>query len=207
MGHNWFGSASLATKYAIVFITLLTITLVVGFTKSIFIKRAMARLNRLADEEAAMRLATGLSEKTSDHKRNLDEGDLFGVRAIEAGYYGGIPQSRPASVDSTVANSLTTKSLPSSTFPSPQVSPKRESFQASPTRADFPAPLSPSSPGMARIQAYTPSPHAVGSAAALRQGQVPPIRSMKEFTPRSSEDMRVSIDSLRSEKSEKSRYI
>jgi len=29
--------------------------------------------------------------------RQLDEGDLFGVRALEAGYFGGVAQSRPSS--------------------------------------------------------------------------------------------------------------
>lgn len=31
------------------------------------------------------------------NQREKDEGDLFGVRAIEAGFYAGIPQSRPTS--------------------------------------------------------------------------------------------------------------
>lgn len=32
------------------------------------------------------------------NKRELDEGDLFGIRAIQSGYFGGVAQSRPASV-------------------------------------------------------------------------------------------------------------
>ena len=32
------------------------------------------------------------------NKRELDEGDLFGIRAIQSGYFGGVAQSRPSSV-------------------------------------------------------------------------------------------------------------
>lgn len=32
------------------------------------------------------------------NKRDLDEGDLFGIRAIQSGYFGGVAQSRPSSV-------------------------------------------------------------------------------------------------------------
>ena len=33
--------------------------------------------------------------------RELDEGDLFGIRAIQSGYFGGVAQSRPSSVAET----------------------------------------------------------------------------------------------------------
>ncbi|KAG9228831.1 hypothetical protein BJ875DRAFT_355174, partial [Amylocarpus encephaloides] len=40
-------------------------------------------------------------EKNDDREmlntRQLDEGDLFGVRALEGGYFGGVAQSRPNS--------------------------------------------------------------------------------------------------------------
>lgn len=39
------------------------------------------------------------------NRREKDEGDLFGVRAIEAGFYAGIPQSRPTSRAGSVADS------------------------------------------------------------------------------------------------------
>ena len=32
------------------------------------------------------------------NKRDLDEGDLFGIRAIQSGFFGGVAQSRPSSV-------------------------------------------------------------------------------------------------------------
>lgn len=36
-------------------------------------------------------------ERVELNARELDEGDLFGVRAIQSGYYGGVAQSRPVS--------------------------------------------------------------------------------------------------------------
>ena len=39
------------------------------------------------------------------NQREKDEGDLFGIRAIEAGFYAGIPQSRPTSRAGSIAGS------------------------------------------------------------------------------------------------------
>ena len=39
------------------------------------------------------------------NQREKDEGDLFGIRAIEAGFYAGIPQSRPTSRAGSFADS------------------------------------------------------------------------------------------------------
>ncbi|EHL01176.1 hypothetical protein M7I_2869 [Glarea lozoyensis 74030] len=36
-------------------------------------------------------------DKEMINQRVLDEGDLFGVRALEGGYFGGVSQSRPSS--------------------------------------------------------------------------------------------------------------
>lgn len=41
------------------------------------------------------------------NQREKDEGDLFGIRAIEAGFYAGIPQSRPTSRAGSYAESQT----------------------------------------------------------------------------------------------------
>lgn len=42
--------------------------------------------------------ASGSNEERVElNQRELDEGDLFGVRAIESGYFGGVAQSRPTS--------------------------------------------------------------------------------------------------------------
>jgi hypothetical protein len=43
-------------------------------------------------------LETGQKEDTVElNQREKDEGDLFGIRAIEAGFYAGVAQSRPTS--------------------------------------------------------------------------------------------------------------
>lgn len=44
------------------------------------------------------------------NQRQEDEGDLFGIRALEKGFYGGVPQSRP----------VTPVSITSSTIPPPR---------------------------------------------------------------------------------------
>lgn len=42
--------------------------------------------------------AAGIPEEVHNlDPQELDEGDLFGIRAIELGYYGGVAQSRPTS--------------------------------------------------------------------------------------------------------------
>jgi len=41
--------------------------------------------------------AANVNDKEELVTRQLDEGDLFGVRALEAGYFGGVSQSRPSS--------------------------------------------------------------------------------------------------------------
>ena len=45
-----------------------------------------------------MEAAHGQDERLELNKRELDEGDLFGIRAIQSGYFGGVAQSRPSSV-------------------------------------------------------------------------------------------------------------
>lgn len=41
----------------------------------------------------------GHDERLELNKRELDEGDLFGIRAIQSGYFGGVAQSRPSSIN------------------------------------------------------------------------------------------------------------
>lgn len=48
---------------------------------------------RAADLEAAGKQR----KQPAPNSRKLDEGDLFGIRAIESGYFGGVAQSRPTS--------------------------------------------------------------------------------------------------------------
>lgn len=52
--------------------------------------------------------------------RELDEGDLFGVRAIQSGYYGGVAQSRPVSEAGSHSPDESSSTFPGS-HPSPNL--------------------------------------------------------------------------------------
>ncbi|KAI4104053.1 MAG: hypothetical protein L6R37_003459 [Teloschistes peruensis] len=51
-------------------------------------------------EKANLEAAGGTAqeERVELNKREPDEGDLFGIRAIQSGFFGGVAQSRPASI-------------------------------------------------------------------------------------------------------------
>ncbi|KAF2732111.1 hypothetical protein EJ04DRAFT_344388 [Polyplosphaeria fusca] len=65
------------------------------------------------------------------NSREKDEGDLFGVRAIEAGFYAGIPQSRPTSRATSISGSITgTPSMSTNTLIGSLASPKMHAHSA-----------------------------------------------------------------------------
>ncbi|KAF2270056.1 hypothetical protein CC78DRAFT_190087 [Lojkania enalia] len=100
---TWFGSLDLAYKYAIIFGSLLALTIVAGAIKVLYDRN---RINKAAKEEAS--LESGRREEQMElNQREKDEGDLFGIRAIEAGFYGGVSQSRPTSRAGSVAGTNT----------------------------------------------------------------------------------------------------
>jgi hypothetical protein len=53
---------------------------------------------RKAIKSADLEAASKTTETAPINQRDLDEGDLFGVRALEKGFFGGVAQSRPSSV-------------------------------------------------------------------------------------------------------------
>lgn len=90
---SWWGSLELGLKFSIILAGLIAITIAAALTKVAIVKRREAKL--LADLEAAK-----CEAKEDEHtlvKRELDEGDLFGIRALEAGFTGGVhqPGTRP----------------------------------------------------------------------------------------------------------------
>lgn len=88
---NWFGDLQLAYKYIVVFLSLLVLTILCGFIKVLFDRRKLKKAK-------ATELEAGPKEDTVElNQREKDEGDLFGIRAIEAGFYAGVAQSRPVS--------------------------------------------------------------------------------------------------------------
>lgn len=57
--------------------------------------------------------------------RQMEEGDLFGIRALQSGYFGGVAQSRPVSpTGSTISNPFQTPASPSLVSQSPNSSVK-----------------------------------------------------------------------------------
>ncbi|KAL8694119.1 MAG: hypothetical protein Q9218_001172 [Villophora microphyllina] len=55
---------------------------------------------------------TAQEERVELNKRELDEGDLFGIRAIQSGFFGGVAQSRPSSLaESTSPEGSTSNTL------------------------------------------------------------------------------------------------
>ncbi|MCJ1428092.1 hypothetical protein MMC29_006000 [Sticta canariensis] len=91
---GWFGSLQLAYKYAIVLGSLIVLVFVAGSIKILYNRRRLQKHIRLAAELEA---SGAQEERVELNARELDEGDLFGVRAIQSGYYGGVAQSRPVS--------------------------------------------------------------------------------------------------------------
>ncbi|KAI1000880.1 hypothetical protein K3495_g7318 [Podosphaera aphanis] len=100
--------------------SLILITLLVGLIKVWFNKRDLKEKIKLANLEAAIQ-RTDKEKLVGDRK--LDEGDLFGVRAIQAGFFGGVSQSRPnspsvrqspsiGSIGSNTKDEVTPKSSP-----------------------------------------------------------------------------------------------
>ncbi|KAI4259232.1 MAG: hypothetical protein L6R42_004676, partial [Xanthoria sp. 1 TBL-2021] len=69
---GWFGSLQLAYKYAV----------------KKFVEKANLEAAGVPEEQ----------ERVELNKREPDEGDLFGVRAIQSGFFGGVAQSRPSSI-------------------------------------------------------------------------------------------------------------
>ncbi|KAL8716409.1 MAG: hypothetical protein Q9220_000316 [cf. Caloplaca sp. 1 TL-2023] len=68
-----------------------------GFCKVLYNKRRLKKYIKKGNLEAA----GAQEERVELNKREPDEGDLFGIRAIQSGYFGGVAQSRPSSVAST----------------------------------------------------------------------------------------------------------
>ncbi|KAF1808615.1 hypothetical protein P152DRAFT_214876 [Eremomyces bilateralis CBS 781.70] len=99
---SWFGNLGLAYKYCLVFGSLLLGTLVLGCIKLLFDRKKLKEHIRKQDEERANKKDDTVELNT----RERDEGDLFGVRAIEAGYFGGVYQSRPTSEVNTPSRAM-----------------------------------------------------------------------------------------------------
>ncbi|KAF9736968.1 hypothetical protein PMIN06_011122 [Paraphaeosphaeria minitans] len=97
---NWFGNLQLAYKYIVVFISLLLLTILAGLVKVFFVRRKLKKLVAKQNEDGEVR-----EERMELTGREKDQGDYFGVRALEAGFYAGVAQSAPTSRANSVVGS------------------------------------------------------------------------------------------------------
>lgn len=89
---NWFGDLQLAYKYIVVFLSLLVLTFIAGLIKLFYDRQRLKKMAAKEEMEAGPK-----EDQVELNQREKDEGDLFGIRAIEAGFYAGVHQSRPTS--------------------------------------------------------------------------------------------------------------
>ncbi|RPB05184.1 hypothetical protein L873DRAFT_1663679 [Choiromyces venosus 120613-1] len=107
---GWFGDLELGAKYGIVFGSLVVLVFTAGFLKLLYIRRQAKKYNEEAKAKAANE--EGKTEQIALNQREEDEGDLFGIRALERGFTGGVAQSRPTTPN-TAANRSTSTLVPS----------------------------------------------------------------------------------------------
>ncbi|KAI4199947.1 MAG: hypothetical protein LQ350_004299 [Teloschistes chrysophthalmus] len=115
-----FGSLSLAYKYAIILGSLFTVVIIAGLCKVLYDKRRLKKHVEKANLEAAG--GTAQEERVELNQRDPDEGDLFGIRAIQSGFFGGVAQSRPASIaESNSPDGSSSNTLLGSRHASPKI--------------------------------------------------------------------------------------
>ncbi|PMD30894.1 hypothetical protein L207DRAFT_203039 [Hyaloscypha variabilis F] len=90
-----FGSMGTGAIFGIVLGCLVGVAFLAGFIKLYTNKQRLKKNTRIAEMEAAMKSTD--KEKLVRRQKKPGEGDLFGVRALEHGYFGGVAQSRPSS--------------------------------------------------------------------------------------------------------------
>lgn len=86
---EWFGKQDLGLKYAIVLLSLIALTVIAAICKLIYVKRRTRKAEKAAQLQQK-------DESQNLNQRLEEEGDLFGIRALEKGFFGGVAQSRPA---------------------------------------------------------------------------------------------------------------
>ncbi|QSZ37137.1 hypothetical protein DSL72_009230 [Monilinia vaccinii-corymbosi] len=85
---GWFGSQDLSAKFGMILGGLIVIVFAAAFIKVWQNKRRLAKNTKIEELERAS------STREKPNIEDLGEGDLFGVRAIERGFFGGVSQSR-----------------------------------------------------------------------------------------------------------------
>ncbi|KAI5777683.1 hypothetical protein EDC01DRAFT_394278 [Geopyxis carbonaria] len=101
---NWFDGLDLGAKYAIGLACLFALVCIFGLSKLFIQKRKIKKI--VAAQEAKAADEENKIDQIALNQREEDEGDLFGIRALERGYFGGVAQSRPTTP--TMASRSTT---------------------------------------------------------------------------------------------------
>ncbi|KAF7909656.1 uncharacterized protein EAF01_003374 [Botrytis porri] len=102
---GWFGNQDLSAKFGIVLGGAIFIVLSAGLIKVWLNKRKLARNIQIEELEKANSTQERLNVE------ELGEGDLFGVRAIERGFFGGVSQSRSNSPAQSMFGSPSTTAV------------------------------------------------------------------------------------------------
>lgn len=106
---GWFGDLQLGAKYGLILGSLVALVFLAGFLKLLHIRYQAKKFNKEAKAKAASE--EGKTEHIALNQREEDEGDLFGIRALERGFTGGVAQSRPSTPNT--ANRSTSTLVPS----------------------------------------------------------------------------------------------
>ncbi|OCL12748.1 hypothetical protein AOQ84DRAFT_395493 [Glonium stellatum] len=162
---GWFGSMALAWKYATIFGILLGVTLLAGFTKVLYDRNKLKKHTKEQELEAGRK-----EDQVELNTREKDEGDLFGVRAIEAGYFAGIPQSRPGSAAGSIAG---TPSMSTNTLVGSFASPKIKTQSVSSSVSSFPLASANSR------NSADPSSVLLSASSSPPNGKVPPTMKLR----------------------------
>lgn len=157
---NWSNDVFLSSRtYRLVLGSLLLLTTLAGVAK-IFYNRNRYESNcpkfykasiqadvenrlKKFTKKAELEAAGAQEERVELNARELDEGDLFGIRAIQSGYYGGVAQSRPVSAAGSVSpdGSQSNTLLGSRSSPKLAATTRLSSVSALPLDSRQPSPL------------------------------------------------------------------
>ncbi|CAG8974554.1 hypothetical protein HYALB_00005827 [Hymenoscyphus albidus] len=194
---GWFGDLPMASAFAIVLGCLIAATFIAGFIKVCYNKRRLTKHEKLDELKLKGKGPKGADQEMLN-TRETDEGDLFGVRALEAGYFGGVAQSRPSSpagsrINSYVltpngensANSITSDLPLSPGIQAPKATkPKPSPLRLQPTDPNFrPPSAGGKSPSYMPLSGLSKSPSSATQQGAPAQDWVSPIDARLEQTP------------------------
>ncbi|KAI5812396.1 hypothetical protein BZA77DRAFT_146470 [Pyronema omphalodes] len=113
MSGNWFGDQNLGVKYAVVLGALIAVVTTYAFIRLYIQKRRTKKISAtLKAKEADIDVER--LEQEALTKQGDEEGDLFGIRALEHGFTAGLPQSRPTTpkLQSASVSTLTVNRIP-----------------------------------------------------------------------------------------------